>query len=108
MCEFLSSQRRQRCSPCRRRREARHPIGFFQPVDCANVGMVERGEQARFTREARAALGVSREVGGQDLDCDVTPELRVTRAIDIAHPAGPKRCDDRVGAELTADHLSFI
>ena len=38
--------------------QRRHAVGFFQPVDRADVRMVERGEQARFAREAGATLGV--------------------------------------------------
>ena len=56
-------------------------------------GMVERGEQARFAREAGAALGVGCEVRRQDLDRDVAPELAVARAIDLAHAAGAERRD---------------
>ena len=70
--------------------------------------MVERGEQARFAREAGAALGIGGEVRRQDLDRDVAPELAVARAIDLAHAAGAERRDDRVGAELTADHLTRV
>ena len=66
--------------------------------------MVERGKQARFPREAGAALGIGREVRRQDLDRDVTTELAVARATDLAHAAGAEPRDDRVGAELAADH----
>jgi hypothetical protein len=37
-------------------------IRFFESVDCANVRMIERGEQARFASEATAPLGIGYEV----------------------------------------------
>ena len=39
-----------------------HTIGFFQSIDCADVGMIERREQPRFTREALRPLSVVGEV----------------------------------------------
>ncbi len=36
-------------------------VGFFEPIECSNVGMVQRGEQLRFALEAGHALGVARE-----------------------------------------------
>ena len=45
---------------------------------------------------------------GQDLDRDVAPQLAVARAIDLAHAARAERRDDRVRAELTADHLDSV
>ena len=42
--------------------QRRHAIGFLQPVDRADVRMIERGQQARFAREAGAALGVGGEM----------------------------------------------
>ena len=79
-------------------------VGFFQPVDRADVRVIERRERPRFAREAGAALGVGGEVGRQDLDGDVATELAVARAIDLAHAAGAERGDDRVGPELTIHH----
>ena len=84
------------------------PSALFQSVNRADVGMVERRQQARFAREARPALGIGGEVRRQDLDRDVTPELGVACAIDLAHAAGAERGDDRVRAELTADHLTRV
>ena len=85
-----------------------HAVRFFEPVDRADVRMVERREQARFAREAGAALGIGREVRRQDLDRDVTTELAVARAIDLAHATGAERRHDRVRAEVPADHLASV
>ena len=37
-------------------------IRFFQPVDRADVRMIEGGERPRFAREAGAALGIGGEM----------------------------------------------
>ena len=63
----------------------------FEPVDVRDIRMVQRGECLRFAGEASQPLGVRREQFGQDLDRDAAIELRVARAIDLAHPAGAER-----------------
>jgi hypothetical protein len=88
--------------------ERRHAITFFQSVDRADVGMVERGEQPRLAREAHAPFRIGCELRRQDLDRDVAPELGVARPIDLAHAARAKRGDKGVRAELAADHLTRI
>ena len=79
-------------------------IRFLQPIDRADVRVIECRERPRFAREAGAAFGIRREVRRQDLDGDVPTELAVARAIDLAHAAGAERGHDRVGADLTIDH----
>ena len=64
--------------------------------------MIERGEDLRFALEAREAIGIVGEGLGQDLDRDVAIELRIARAIDLAHAAGPKGREDFVRAEASA------
>ena len=64
--------------------------------------MVQRGERLRFALEARQPLGIGGEAVRQDLDRDVAIELRVARAIDLAHAAGANDRDDLVGAEAGA------
>ena len=64
--------------------------------------MIERRERLRFARETREAIGVERERLGQHLDRDVAIELRVRRAIDLAHAARADGGDDFVGSEASA------
>ena len=64
-----------------------------------DVWMVQRGEKLRFALETRDALRVVDESVGQDLDRDVTTELRVARAVDLAHAARTERADDFIRAE---------
>ena len=79
--------------------QGRHAAGVFETVDCPDVRMIERREQSRFALEARHAIGVRRERRRQDLQRDVAIQLRVARAIDLAHAAGAEEREDFVGAE---------
>jgi hypothetical protein len=58
--------------------------------------VVQRRQRLRFAREARNTIAVMRNDVGQDLDGDITVELRVPRAIDLTHPACPERGDNFV------------
>jgi hypothetical protein len=49
--------------------------------------MVQRGERAGFALEAGQALGIVCKCLRQDLNRNVTLELRVPRAIDNTHTA---------------------
>ena len=62
----------------------------LEPVDRADVRMVQRGEHLRFALEAREAIRIARERVGQDLQRDVAIQLRIARAIHLAHAAGAK------------------
>jgi hypothetical protein len=64
--------------------------------------MIERCEQSRFAFEARHATGVGRERRRQDLQGDITIQLRVARAIDLTHAPGAERREDFVGTEARA------
>ena len=65
----------------------------------AMFGWLSDGQQLRFALEARETLGVLRERRGQHLDRDVATELRVPRAVHLAHAAGAERRDDLVRPE---------
>ena len=52
-------------------------VSLLEPVDGADVRMIQRGEHPRFALEAREAIGIAREHTRQDLDRDVASELRV-------------------------------
>jgi hypothetical protein len=45
--------------------------------------MVQRGEHLRLTLEAREAIGIRREELRQNLERDITPQLGISRAIDL-------------------------
>src|SRR5690606_27651886 len=71
-------------------------------VDLGDVRVVELGEQLRLALEAREALGIGDEAGGQDFDRDVAFELGIVGAIDLAHPAFAELGGDLVGTEADA------
>jgi hypothetical protein len=68
-------------------------------VDRDDVGVVERGDGARFLLEAPQAVGILGEGFGQDLDRDVAAQACVTGAVDDAHPPGAEDAEDFVGAQ---------
>ena len=64
--------------------------------------MVQRGERLRFAREAGEAFRDQRKELGQDLDRDVAIELRIARAIDLAHAAPTELADHFISAQAGA------
>ena len=102
--ERVGDGQRTACEAIRKRRtldELEHQrnavVDVLQPVDGADVGMIERREQTRLAGEARAALRIGREVPGQDLDRDVPIEPGVAGAIDLAHAARAQPSGHGVG-----------
>jgi hypothetical protein len=83
--------------------QSRRTAQIVQVVDGADVWMVQRCEESGFAIETAAALGIAAEDGWEDLDGDVTTELRILRTIHVAHAAGAKERDDAMGAKLSAD-----
>ena len=63
-------------------------------------GMIEGSQDFRFTLETGEPLGIGRHAGRQDLDCDLTLQARVGRAVDLAHPARTERRDDGVRSQV--------
>ena len=67
--------------------ERHDPGALLDPVDRPDVRMIQRGERAGLLLETSESVGILREEVGQYLDRDRTLELRVVRAIDLAHSA---------------------
>src|SRR6516165_6328716 len=65
--------------------------------------MIERRKHVRFAVEAREPIRVAREHLRQPLERDVTIELRVSGAIDLAHAAFADFGDDIVRSEAAAN-----
>src|SRR5262245_27976781 len=61
--------------------------------------MIQRREHFRFALESRQPFAIGGNVGGKNLDRDLALQLRVARAIHLAHAAGAKRRDHLVRAE---------
>ena len=65
-------------------------VGFLQAVDVRDVRVVERGEDLRFSLEAGEAIGIIRERGRQNLDCDVAIQLGVRARYTSPMPPAPR------------------
>src|SRR5438552_3841031 len=78
-------------------------VSFVQTVNGADVRMVQGSEDLGFAAESCETLGVVCERLGENLQRDVAPELRVMRAIHLAHAARAKERDDFVSAESGPD-----
>jgi hypothetical protein len=70
-----------------------HVCIFLEPVDAADVRMIQRSERLRLALEARYALRIVREGVRQDFDRHVAIELRVARSINFPHPSHPALAD---------------
>jgi hypothetical protein len=66
------------------------------------VGVIERGHRAGLPLESLEPFRARRHLGRQHLESHVAAEPRVSRAIDLAHPARADRRDDLVGSEAGA------
>ena len=75
---------------------------FFDPVECGDMRMVQRGEDARFALEARPTVRIDRQRGWQDLNRYLASEPCIAGAIHLSHPAGPERFDDLEGSDSAA------
>ena len=75
-------------------RANRQPV--LEAVNLRDVGMIERGQRLRFAGKTRQTIGVAGEEVRQDLQRDVTIELGIPSAIDLAHAAGADGGDDLV------------
>src|SRR5262249_59839977 len=76
--------------------------GILETVDGGDIRMVECREHLRFPSESRDAVAIEGEGFGQNLQRDVAIELRITRAIDLAHATGANQRSDFIGAETRA------
>jgi hypothetical protein len=79
-----------------------HAVIGADVMDGQDVRMVESRHRLGFLLEPAEAVGLALAARGHDLECDVPPEARVTRPIDLAHSPGADRGQDLVGAEPAA------
>ena len=62
--------------------------GLSSTRESGDVGVIQGSEQFRFTLKAGEPLLVGREGRRQGLDSNLPLQLRVGRAVDLAHSAG--------------------
>ena len=77
-------------------------VASSMPKHLCDGRVIERGERAGLALGAHQAIGIRGEGFRQNLDGHVAPELRVARAVDLAHAAGAERTGDLVPAEASA------
>ena len=77
-------------------------VGLLEAVDRGDVRVAEGGEELRLTLEPDDHLAVRGDGLRQDLQGDFTPEPRVARPPDFAHPADAQLRENLVGADLRA------
>jgi hypothetical protein len=84
-------------------------VRFLETVDRGDVRVIQRREEVGLALEAGEALGVLRDLGGEDLDGHVAAERRVGRPVDFSHAASPDGGRDPVvGQRLADQHTSRL
>ena len=73
--------------------------GLAQLVDGDDGGMVQRRGGAGFLFEAAQPIGIVREIGRQQLECDVALQRQVAGPVDLAHAARAQERSDFIVPE---------
>ena len=71
-------------------------------VDRDDIRVIQAARRASFLFEPALAIGIARECRRQDLDRDLALQLRVARAIDLAHAADAEASEDLESADAIA------
>src|SRR5437870_9428950 len=79
-------------------------VRLFQPMDCGDVGMIQRSQHLGFALKAGKPLGIVREGFWENFDRYIAPEFCVVRLVDFSHAARTNRRSEerRVGKECRA------
>jgi hypothetical protein len=75
----------------------------LEAVNRGDVRMIEQRKDFGFSTKPREAIRITRHGPRQNLDRDVTLQLRVGRAVDFSHPAGTERAGDLERADSLPD-----
>ena len=78
-------------------------LGFLQPVDVPDVGMVQRGQDFRFTLKAGEAIRIVGEGLRQDFERHVPIQFGISGPIHLAHAAFTDLGGDVVVGDARAD-----
>ncbi len=79
--------------------DRRHAVGLFEPVDRADVWMVDAGQQLRLAVKSRESIGVRHGGVPQHLDGHVALQFRVACTVHVAHAAAAERRENLVRSE---------
>jgi hypothetical protein len=83
-------------------------VRLLEAIDRCDVRMMQRGQKLRFAAESGEPRRVRGERARQHLDRDVAVELRVPRAVDLAHSTLAEGSEDLVGAEAGTHRQSHF
>ena len=84
------------------------PVGFIHVEDRADVRMVQRGSELRFTLKAFEIGFLDREFGGQNLQNNCAPQFLVDGFVNRTLSARAELVRDFVIAKSLADHSGRI
>ena len=79
-----------------------HAIGLLEAIHVRDVGVIQRGKCPGLALESGETFLVVHEGVRQHLDRDVATQARISRAIDLPHPASAEKREDFVGPEARA------
>jgi hypothetical protein len=82
--------------------QERLAVGSIETVNRRNVGVTERGQEARFPLESRQSIRVAEMERLQQLDRNLALEVQIASAVHLAHTASPDGRDDLVRTESRA------
>ena len=75
---------------------------FLEPVDCGDIGMVQRRQNLGFPFEASKAIGIRGQKRGRTLTRHFAIQSRVACAIDLSHAARTDEVENLVDSEPNA------
>src|ERR1700747_3445512 len=77
-------------------------VRLFQPMNCGDVGMVQRSQHLRFALKTSQSFGIVCEGFWENFDRYVAPEFCVMGLVDFSHSACANWREDFVGTEMGA------
>ena len=75
---------------------------FLEPVDCGDIGVIQRRQNLGFPFEARKAIGIRGQKRGKNFDGHFAIQSRVACAIDLSHAARTDEVENLVDSEPNA------
>ena len=85
-------------------RHEERAVVAFDGVDGDDIGMIQCGDDLRFTLEAFEPSWIAGDFAGEELQSHLTFEAAILREVDIAHSAMAQRLCDAIVTEGLAYH----
>jgi hypothetical protein len=80
------------------------PVVVFNAVNCANVGMVQKGSGSGLAFEALEGFGIAGQIFGDEFEGDMPPQLKIFGLIHYTHATTTELPNDAVVGYSLADH----